>query len=222
MDTNDGTATHVVAADAATLVYLAQQACVTLHGWASRADRIDRPDRLLIDLDPSKEDAAGVRRAARDVAALLGELGLAPLPLATGSRGYHLIVPLQRRHGYDEVRRFARDAGRVAAARDPRRLTTEFLKRNRDERIYVDTGRNRYGHTAVVPWSVRARPRAPVATPLHRDELEDARMRADRFTVRAARRRLEDDPWAGARPATLGGARGRLDAALEDAGLEPE
>jgi len=218
VDTNDGTATHVVARDAATLVYLANQACVTLHGWGSRADRIDRPDRLVIDLDPTRDDPSGVRRAAREMAALLTELGLTPLVLATGSRGYHLVVPLQRRQGYDDLRALARDIGRLAVARDPKHLTQEFLKKNRDDKIFVDTGRNRYGHTAVVPYSVRAREKAPVATPLAVEELKDSRMRADRFTIRSVLRRLGDDPWAGATPAALGPARTALDDALAEAG----
>lgn len=218
VDTDDGTATHVVAKDAATLVYLANQACVTLHGWASLEDRLDRPDRLLIDLDPTREDPAGVRRAAREMGELLRELGLEPLVLATGSRGYHLVVPIQRRQGYGELREFARDVGRLAVARDPRHLTQEFLKKNREDKIFVDTGRNRYGHTAVVPYSVRAREKAPVATPLAFDELKDSHTRANRFTAKTVLRRLADDPWAGAEPVALGPARKRLDAAFAEIG----
>jgi bifunctional non-homologous end joining protein LigD len=217
VDTADGTATHVVARDAATLVYLANQAAVTLHGWGSRVDRIDRPDRLVIDLDPTRDDPSAVRRAAREMAALLTEIGLTPLVLATGSRGYHLVVPLQRRQTYDELRAFARDVGRLAVARDPEHLTQEFLKKNREDRIFVDTGRNRYGHTAVVPYSVRPREGAPVATPLAVDELADPHTRADRFTITTVLRRLGEDPWAGARPAALGAARNALDAALAEA-----
>jgi bifunctional non-homologous end joining protein LigD len=216
--TEDGEATHVIAAEPATLVYLAQQACITLHGWMSRADRLDRPDRLLIDLDPSVEDPGAVRAAARDLAGLLDELGLPPLVMATGSRGYHLVVPLQRRQGYHEVFELARDVARVAAARDPDGLTTEFRKNKRGDRILVDVWRSRYGHTAVVPYSVRARPGAPVATPLRRAELDDPATRADGWDMRSVLARVEadGDPWAGAEPVALGAARRRLDAALAE------
>ncbi len=211
VETNEkGAATHVLARDAATLVYLANQGCVTLHGWASRADRLERPDRLLIDLDPSGDDPAGVRRAAWLLGDLLRELGLRPLLMATGSRGYHLVVPLRRSHTYREVWDFGRAVRDLAVARDPRHLTAEFRIKNRDGKLYVDSGRNRYAHTAVVPYSVRARERAPVASPLAWEEL-DSRMRANRFTIRSVRSRFADaDPWAGARPATLGAARRAL------------
>src|SRR5439155_18080667 len=119
-----GKVTHVVAADAATLVYLADQAVVTLHAWTSRADRPERPDRMVFDLDPSGDDAAAVRGAAVRIGALLRELDLEPFAMTTGSRGYHVTVALQRRAGFDAVRGFARDVARIAAARDPR-LTLE-------------------------------------------------------------------------------------------------
>src|SRR3954452_12015219 len=102
--TEDGEATHVVARDADTLVYLANQAAIGLHAWLSRADRLERPDRLMFDLDPGEATTpAGVRRAAREVGELLRELGLEPFVMATGSKGFHVVVPLQRRHGFDDV-----------------------------------------------------------------------------------------------------------------------
>ncbi|HEY2636382.1 MAG TPA: non-homologous end-joining DNA ligase, partial [Solirubrobacteraceae bacterium] len=214
--TEDGEATHVVASDAATLVYLAQQACITLHGWMSRADRLDRPDRLLIDLDPSVEDPAAVRRAARDVADLLDELGLAPMIMATGSRGYHLIVPVQRRLSFPDLFVVAKDIARVVAARDPDRFTTEFRKNKRGDRILVDVWRSRYGHTAVVPYSVRARPGAPVATPLRRAELDDEATRADAWSLHTVVERVErdGDPWGDVEPVALGKVREQLDRLL--------
>jgi bifunctional non-homologous end joining protein LigD len=191
-----GTVEHVVAGDAATLVYLANQACITLHAWPSRADRLDRPDRLIVDLDPS-DRAADVRRAALEFGALLRELGLEPFVMATGSRGYHVVVPLQRRLEFDAVREFARDLARVAVARDPERLTIEQRKAKRGDRILVDVMRNAYAHTAVAPYSVRPRPGAPVATPLRWEELEDSSLRPDRWTIETVLRRLErdGDPW---------------------------
>jgi bifunctional non-homologous end joining protein LigD len=221
-----GTVTHVVASDAATLVYLANQACVTLHTWLSRRDRLDRPDRMVVDLDPSGGNADHVRRAALTFGALLrDELGLTPFALATGSRGFHVVVPLQRRHGFDDVRAIARDVGRVAVARDPDHLTLEQRKAKRGGRILVDIQRNAYAHTAVAPYSVRALPAAPVATPLRWEELEDPATRPDRWSIRSLPARLQrgGDPWAAIddHPHALGAARRPLDGLLRDAGLEP-
>jgi bifunctional non-homologous end joining protein LigD len=210
---------HVMASDAATLVYLAGQACITLHAWLSRADRLDRPDRLIFDLDPGDDASADVRRAAREIGALLRELGLEPFAMATGSRGYHVTVPLQRRADFDAVRGFARDVASVASALDPT-LTIEQRKTARRGRILVDVMRNAYAQTVVAPYSVRARPDAPVATPLRWEELSETSTRPDRWTLRTLPRRLErdGDPWAdiGSSARSLGAPRRRLRRLLAD------
>ena len=165
--------------------------------WFSRSDRLDRPDRLIIDLDPTADDPDAVRRAALTLGELLRELGLEPWAMATGSRGYHVVVPLLRRADFDEVRSFARDVAALAAERDPDVFTTEQRKAKRRGRILIDVMRNAYAHTAVAPYSVRPRPDAPVATPLHWEELTEPATRPDRFTVRTVPERLErdGDPW---------------------------
>lgn len=207
-----GSVEHVVANDPATLVYLANQAAVTLHRWLSRRDRLDHPDLMVIDLDPTVDDPDDVRRAALAMMALVREVGLEPLVMTTGSRGYHVAVALQRRADHEQVITFARDLASVAAARDPGRLTTEARKAKRGARIYLDVMRNAYAHTSVAPYAVRPRPGAPVAMPLHASELEDRAMRPDRFTLRDAPRRVErdGDAWAGAKPQALGQARRAL------------
>jgi len=219
-----GTVEHVVAKDAATLVYLASQACITLHPWLSRSDRLDRPDRLVIDLDPSNGKLSDVRRAARILGELLSELDLTPWAMTTGSRGYHVVVALQRRADFDAVRAFARDVAAVAAAREPRLFTDEQRKAKREGRILIDVMRNAYGHTSVAPYAVRPRRGAPVATPLHWDELDDADARPDLWTLASVPERLkrEGDPWhqIASHAETLTGARKRLDAALEESGLK--
>jgi bifunctional non-homologous end joining protein LigD len=209
-----GTVEHVVAGDAATLVYLADQACITLHPWLSRKDDLDRPDRLIFDLDPSDGDPAQVLAAARTMADVLRELGLEPWVMTTGSRGYHLTLPLQRRLSFDEVRGFAVDVASLAARRNPHLFTTEQRKAKRRRRVLIDVMRNAYAHTAVAPYAVRARPHAPVATPLHLEELDDPKTRPDRFTIKSVLQRLErdGDPWAQAsrKPQSISGARSRL------------
>ncbi|WP_030839982.1 DNA polymerase domain-containing protein [Streptomyces hygroscopicus] len=212
-----GKVTHVVCDDTATLLYLADQACVTPHRWLSRADRPDHPDRLVIDLDPPSPEESGseasgseksgskagsesgfeeVRWAARRCCALLGELGLPGLLMTTGSRGLHVIVPLDRRADFDTVRSFAHEVAGLLAARHPDRLTTEPRKANRRGRLYLDVQRNGYAQTAVTPYAVRARPGAPVATPIDARELDDPELRSDRWTLRTVGERLADDPWA--------------------------
>jgi bifunctional non-homologous end joining protein LigD len=208
-----------VAENEETLVYLADQACITPHTWLSRVDRLDRPDRLVFDLDPSKEDFSAVRAAARRLGDLLeDELGLARFAMTTGSRGVHVVVPLRRDHDVDEVRRFARDVARVIAERYPDDLTVEARKAKRGDRILVDVARNGWAQTVVAPYAVRPKPRAPVATPLDWSELSDSRLGPQRWNVRNLFRRLDrdGDPWAAiARSArSLGAPRRRLDKLL--------
>jgi bifunctional non-homologous end joining protein LigD len=218
-----GTVAHVTAADAATLVYLAGQACVTFHRWLSRADRLGRPDLLVVDLDPSVPDPAGVRAAARIFGALLRELGLRPWAMTTGSRGYHVVVALQRRADFATTRDFAHALAKLAAAREPRLFTNEQRKAKREGRILIDVMRNAYAQTSVAPYAVRARPNAPVATPLHWEELEDPKTTADRWTLASVPRRLQrdSDPWQAiaASAQTLTRARRALDQALAELGV---
>ena len=192
-----GTVQHVMAQDAATLVYLAGQACITFHSWLSRSDRLERPDRLVIDLDPSAGEPDEVRRAALVIGELLRELELTPWAMTTGSRGYHVVVPLQRRLEFDAVREFARDVAELASARHPEVFTIEQRKAKRGGKILIDVQRNAYAHTSVAPYAVRARPGAPVATPLYWEELEDKGTRPHRWTLESVPGRLQDgdDPW---------------------------
>ena len=148
------------------MIYLANQACITFHVWLSRIDRVDHPDRMVLDLDPSDEDFAKVRWAAREARALLEELGLAPFLQVTGSRGLHVWVPLDGSADFDQVRQFASEVAERLVARRPRELTTAQRKAKRGDRVFVDVARNAYAQTAVAPYSVRARPQAPVASPI--------------------------------------------------------
>jgi bifunctional non-homologous end joining protein LigD len=215
-----GTVKHVLATEPATLVYLANQACIAFHSWLSRADRLGRPDKMVFDLDPSVRRPAEVRRAAVRIVDLLREFGLRPWAMTSGSRGYHLVVPLQRRADFDYVRAFARDLATVAVAREPRMFTVEQRKAKRDGRILIDFLRNGYAHTSVAPYSVRARPRAPVATPLHLEELSDRGTRPDRWTMPKVLERVgrDGDPWQefAKQAQTLTAARRVLDRALAE------
>jgi bifunctional non-homologous end joining protein LigD len=192
-----GTVDHVVCDDAATLVYLANQATVTFHAWTSRVEHLARPDLAILDLDPDPgQGLEVVRAAARAVKAACEEVGLVPFVQTSGSRGYHVVVPLEPGPDVEVVHEFAAELAALVAARDPERLSVEWRKAKRRGRLLLDTGRNGYAQTAVAPYSVRARPRAPVATPI--DWAELGRVEPGTYTVANLRRRLarKPDPWA--------------------------
>lgn len=195
-----GDVTHVLANDAATLRWLAQQNCITPHIWNSRADRLDRPDRIVFDLDPPEGTSfTRVREAALDLGDVLREAGLEPFAMTTGSRGIHVVAPLRRTADNERVRETACVMADELAERRSDRLTTEWRKAKREGRILIDTARNTFAQTTVAPYAVRARPGAPVATPLAWDELDDDRLRADSYTLKTLPERLErtPDPWGG-------------------------
>src|SRR5205823_14188813 len=126
-------------------------------------------------------------------------------PKTTGGKGLHVMVPLDRRWRFDEVRGFADRLGAVLVADDPRRLTMEFRKEKRGDRLFVDMGRNAYAQHAVAPYAVRPRDAAPVATPLDWSEVEDRRLKPERFTIKAVAKRIDagNDPWGPLRGRSL-------------------
>ncbi len=195
-----GTVTHVLAQSAPTLVYLAGQNVVTVHTWLSRADSPLKPDRLILDFDPSGGAFAEVRAAARAAGERLRDLGLYPYAMASGSRGVHVVCPLRRGPSFPDVHQFTRALAEQMVADDPRHLTLEWRKADRGKRIYVDVNRIAYAQHAVAPYAVRARPKAPVAVPLHWEELSDRALRPDRWNIKNVGVRLTDgDPWTGMR-----------------------
>ena len=192
-----GSLRHVLIRETAALVYLAGQNVITPHVWMSRADRIREPDRIVFDLDPSTQNFTEVRAAARAAGDVLRELGLVPHAMTTGSRGIHVTVPI-RPVPFEEAFAFAKAVAMRLADEHPKRLTTEFHKAKRGGRIFVDVLRNRYAQHAVPPYAVRPRPGAPVAAPLHWEELDDPKLKPDRWTIKSMPNRLEEqDAWHG-------------------------
>jgi len=214
-----GTVTHVQCDNAATLVYLANQACIELHPWLSRSDKLHYPDQLIIDLDPSGDDFSQAVFGARVLKELFDELDLKAFLKTTGSRGLHVLVPLDRRANFDKVREFAQDTAKLLAQRHSDKLTIEARKAKRRGRLLIDTARNAYAQTAVAPYAVRAKPGAPVATPLDWDELGNKKLNSQSYNVRNIFRRLgrKTDPWKDLPRLgrSLKEARRRLDAILE-------
>jgi bifunctional non-homologous end joining protein LigD len=211
-----GTVDMYVCDNAATLVYLANQAGLTLHPWLSTIRSVHTPDRLIFDLDPSGDDEfETVRMAARTLHGILDDLGLRSFPMTTGSRGLHVTVPIAARDDFDSVRAFALDVARELVSRHPEELTTEVRKADRRGKLFVDTLRNAYGQHAVAPYSVRPLPGAPIATPLDWSEVDDRQLTARTYTLRDIEPRLakiNGDPWQGIgrQARSLAGARRRL------------
>jgi bifunctional non-homologous end joining protein LigD len=197
-----GDVVHAVGGEAATLVWLANQNCITPHVWTARADRPDHPDRLVFDFDPPDDGDShleAIRAGALAVGDLLRERGLTPYAMTSGSRGIHVVAPLRRRHASDHVRTVAGELAEEVAERLPDQLTTSWRKAGRGGRVLVDAARNTYAQTAVAPYAVRAKPGAPVATPLFWEELEEPELHPRRFTLRDVPERLDSrgDPWVG-------------------------
>ena len=195
-----GVVEHVICDKPATLVYLANQACIEIHGFLSRADKVEIPDQLVFDFDPPDgKHFPDVRRAALWARELLdGELGLTSFVRTSGGRGLHVHVALNRRAGFDATREFARRAAEVLARRHPDVITVEQRKDKRGTRIYADIMRNAYAQTVVASYGVRGRPGAPVATPLSWHEPDDTGLEPGQFTMATVRARLTgtDDPWS--------------------------
>jgi len=207
---------QVICDKPATLVYLACQACIELHGFLSRLDRIREPDQLIFDLDPPDDHRFDdVRVCALRLCELLSdELGLPTFVKTTGGKGLHVHVPLNPTEDFDAVREFARQVTGLLAVRNPDLITTEQRKDKRGPRIYADIMRNAYAQLAIAPYSVRARPGAPVATPLSWDEVEDKSLSPEQFTLRTMPGRIREShpaagPWAGMARRRTGLARAR-------------
>ena len=194
----DGTVHHPIVEDVRSLLWLANQNCITPHVWTSRAPELYYPDLCVFDLDPSRDDADALRGAALSLRELLDELGLQSWIKTSGSKGFHIVVPLDAKADFGAVHRFANTVGTVLVSRDPKRLTQEFSKADRGGRILVDTGRNGYSATFAAPYAVRARPGAPISAPCTWEEVEKGEVHPQTFTIRTIADRVDavGDLWS--------------------------
>jgi bifunctional non-homologous end joining protein LigD len=194
----DGVVHHPVVTDTRSLLWVTNQNTITQHVWTSRAPRLDYPDLCVFDLDPSKEDAAAVRTAAIALRDLLDELTLPSWIKTSGSKGFHIVVPVDGKTPIGVVARFANAVGTALVSRAADRLTQEFSKADRGERIYVDTGRNGYSATFAAAYTVRARRGAPVSAPCTWEEVEREEVNPQTFTLRNMPGRIAKvgDLWA--------------------------
>jgi bifunctional non-homologous end joining protein LigD len=194
----DGVVHHPIVADERSLMWIVNQNTITQHVWTSRVPNLMAPDVCVFDLDPSQEDPAPVRAAAIGLRDLLEEIGLPSWVKTSGSKGYHLVVPLDGKTPMDEVERFANQVGRVFVSHAPDHLTQEFNKVDRKGRIYIDTGRNGYSATFAAAYTVRAKPGAPVSAPCTWKEIEKGTVNPSTFNIRnmPARIKKAGDVWA--------------------------
>jgi bifunctional non-homologous end joining protein LigD len=201
----DGTVHHPIVSDARSLLWLANQNCITPHVWTSRMPKLYQPDICVFDLDPAQDDPGVLRSAALRLRDLLEELRLPSVVKTSGSKGFHIVVPLDAEAGFDEVFRFAHAVAAVLVRRDPEHLTQEFSKADRGGRIYVDTGRNGYSATIAAAYAVRARPGAPVSAPCAWEEVERGEVGPRTFTIRDMGARIAEvgDLWAEMRGQSL-------------------
>lgn len=193
-----GTVDYVVGTNPATLLYLVNQGSLVIHSWLSRYDKLYYPDRMIFDLDPSKNDFRAVRQAALLLKTIFDEIKVPSFAMTTGSRGIHVLVPLKRVHTFDQISDFSYKVAQKMLEHDPKQYTLEVRKNKRAGKIFIDTLRNRYSATAVMPYSVRAREKAPVATPLWWDEVKSYRLTSQSFTIKNILPRLKSDgdPWS--------------------------
>jgi bifunctional non-homologous end joining protein LigD len=195
----DGTVHHPLVSDTHSLLWIANQNCITPHVWTSRAPDLYQPDVCVFDLDPSRDDRLDVLRAsALALRELLDELGLPSWVKTSGSKGFHIVVPLDRKTHMGEVATFAHHVGTELVKRDPAHLTQEFSKADRGGRILVDTGRNGYSATFAAPYAVRAKSGAPVSAPCTWEELQRGDVEPRTFALRtmAARIQAGGDVWS--------------------------
>ena len=170
------------------------------HVWGSTIADLERPDRLVFDLDPDPDlEFSRVRHAAFELSRFLAELGMTSYPMLTGGKGVHVIVPLKPSAEWPEVKSFARSIAGTMAQYAPDRYVDNMAKVKRKGRIFVDYLRNDRTSTAIAPYSTRARPGAPVAWPLDWDQLKRAKSGADYDVEKAIRaaKRLKSPPWQG-------------------------
>lgn len=191
---------YLVVDDLPGLVALVQMGILEIHTWNSTTRDVERPDRLVFDLDPGPKVAfAEVVRAVRELRERLDALSLESFVKTTGGKGLHVVVPLQPRAGWEGCFALSRAISEAMAREDRGRYTTAMPKAGREDKILIDTFRNNRGNTSVTPYSTRAWAGAPVSVPLAWDELTP-RLRPDQWTIATLPgrlSRLRRDPWAG-------------------------
>jgi len=221
---DDGVTNYVLINNVVTLVYLANQAVIAPHIWLSRVDKLDYPDRMIFDLDPSGKDFKMVQKGALLIKDFLDELKLPSFVMTTGSRGLHVVIPLRRVQTFDWVRSFAYDLASIMVEQYSDLFTLEMRKVKRKELVFIDTLRNAFGQTGIAPYAVRPKPGASVATPIEWKEVKSSQLRSNKYTIRNIFKRIDKvgDLWQGIdkKAVSLGKARKVLDQIKDNLSVE--
>ena len=194
----DGTVNHPIVTDTRSLLWLANQNSITMHVWTSRAPDLYHPDICVFDLDPSEDNPNTLIAATLGLRELLEKLGLTSWVKTSGSKGFHVVVPLDGKSHMGEVAGFANAVGTLFVSLHPTHLTQEFHKKDRGKRILIDTGRNGYSATFAAAYTVRAKPGAPVSAPCTWAELESGKIGPRSITIKNLPKRIDKvgDLWA--------------------------
>ncbi|MFO7928306.1 MAG: non-homologous end-joining DNA ligase [Candidatus Humimicrobiaceae bacterium] len=193
-----GKITHALCNNKETLIYLSGQAVITFHTWLSRAQLLEKPDKLIFDLDPPpSKDFNSVVYGALKLKEYFDQKSVKSYIMTTGSKGLHVVVPLKPEKEFSEVRKKAKNIAAKLAEKYPQELTTKQHKDKRGGRLFLDYLRNSYGQTSVSPYSLRIMPRAPIATPLDWDELKNKSLESQTYNIKNIFKRLgqKEDPW---------------------------
>jgi bifunctional non-homologous end joining protein LigD len=183
----------------ACLLWLANQNCITPHIWLSKIDKPNVPDRMIFDLDPptKKEFPICVEGALILKDLIEQKAKLKAFVMTTGSKGLHVVVPIERKYSFEQVRTIARLMAEQVVKQYPQKFTLTSSKRLRKGLVYIDVLRNGSAQTTVAPYAIRALPNAPVAVPLFWKELEDKKLHSDSYTIHTIDARVQKNPWKG-------------------------
>lgn len=190
-----GSQTLLIVDSPASLMYLANQLVIEFHSWLSSIDDINKPDKIVFDLDPSDENLEILHFVALQLKAELEQHQLVPFIMTTGSRGYHVVVPIKPQHDFEIVHEFAKKVAHLIAEKHPNKCTAEVSKAKRNDKVFIDYLRNSFGQTSIACYSVRAHEDAPIATPISWDEL--SKTEPQKYNIHNIFKRLakKDDPW---------------------------
>lgn len=192
------TINYVICNKKDTLLYLVNALCLTFHPWLSKKKKLNYPDKLIVDLDPSKKGFAEVKKIALDLKDIFEQLSLTPFVMTTGSRGLHVVVPLDAKTDFDRTRSFAQRLLHWYQEEHSNITTMEMSIKKRGTKIFLDALRNAYAQTGVAPYSLRPYKGAPIATPLAWQELADSKLTSQTYNINNIEQRLKKikDPWA--------------------------